>query len=171
MKNTLIQNKKHFGFTLVELLISLIVISLVAAAFVPVISKKLKNGTLSIGVGSGGGGGNMTLDCMQFGEACKFCSSNECYLCTIECSGSQKYLNQKECTCSACASISDHIVKCDYDKSRKIGVATLCEENYYIETQEGNDYGKCVPCPDGYICHGEVKANCEQGDYMNVDHC
>ncbi|MBR1617408.1 hypothetical protein IJ670_04585, partial [bacterium] len=43
--------KKALAFSLVELLISLIAISCITAAFAPVISKRLTSGALSIGAG------------------------------------------------------------------------------------------------------------------------
>ncbi|MBQ8475934.1 prepilin-type N-terminal cleavage/methylation domain-containing protein, partial [bacterium] len=40
---------KHLAFSLIELMISLIAISVITAAFTPVISKKIKSGNLTIG--------------------------------------------------------------------------------------------------------------------------
>ena len=42
--------KKKFAFSLVELMISLIVISIVTAAFAPILTKKLKTSEQTIGV-------------------------------------------------------------------------------------------------------------------------
>ena len=53
--------KKFIAFSLVELMISLITISLITAAFAPVITKKLSAGTITVGSFGGGGGSSMDM--------------------------------------------------------------------------------------------------------------
>ena len=50
--------KKIFGFSLVEIVVGLIIISVLLAAFAPIISKKLKNSSISVGLNSFGSGNN-----------------------------------------------------------------------------------------------------------------
>ena len=46
--------KKIFGFSLVEIVVALIIISVIAAALAPIITKKMKSNHASIIGGSGG---------------------------------------------------------------------------------------------------------------------
>ena len=73
---------KHEAFSLVELLVSLITISLITAALAPVITKKLSAGTITVG-SFGGGGGSSTYtgeprsqeDCDKISKTLMFISS------------------------------------------------------------------------------------------------
>ena len=61
------------AFSLVELMISLITISLIAAAFAPVITKKLSKNNITVGsFGGGGGGGGASLECSGISD-CILC--------------------------------------------------------------------------------------------------
>ncbi len=65
------QNRVSFGaFSLIELLISLIIISLLVAAFAPIITKKLKASDISIGSFGSGSNINMTLERQVTKEDC-----------------------------------------------------------------------------------------------------
>ena len=66
---------KHAAFSLIELLISLIAISCIIAAFAPVISKKL---------GAGGSTLPISLHCSKFEteeSECHLCTSSKCLIC------------------------------------------------------------------------------------------
>ncbi len=82
------------GFSLVELMISLIVISLIAAAFVPVITKKLSSS--SIFAGSAGGGFSKT--CSNISEDCALCAGDTCLSCKNKCDTGET-LNTSDCSC------------------------------------------------------------------------
>ncbi len=58
------------GFSLIELLISLVIISLLVAAFAPIITKKLKASDISIGSFGSGSNVNMTLERQVTKEDC-----------------------------------------------------------------------------------------------------
>ena len=167
---------KKFGFSLIELLISLIVISLIAAAFSPVISKKLKSGGLSIGVGFGGGGsgglsiGSISIDCDDIDEDCNLCSGNSCLICSKDCNSQGEYINASTCKCENCADI-EHAQTCEYNPEYNKGVATLCDDGYYVEDTKGDNFGTCQLCPQGYICHGKAKGLCDPGSYYNNGSC
>ena len=65
------QNRVSFGaFSLIELLISLIIISLLVAAFTPIITKKLKASDISIGSFGSGSNVNITLERQVTKEDC-----------------------------------------------------------------------------------------------------
>ena len=82
------------AFSLVELMISLIIISLIAAAFVPVITKKLSSS--SIFAGSTGGGFNKS--CSEIDEDCDLCAGSICLSCKKTCSAGET-LNTTSCSC------------------------------------------------------------------------
>lgn len=105
--NTFNLHCKFLGFSLVELMISLIVISLITAALAPVITKKLTSGTITVGSFGGGGGGGENITCPaglyidMDTKTCEVCPAG------FECDGANKIpcpagtfsLNrQSECT-------------------------------------------------------------------------
>ncbi|MBQ8476312.1 prepilin-type N-terminal cleavage/methylation domain-containing protein, partial [bacterium] len=65
---------KRFGFSLIELMISLIAISVITAAFTPVISKNIKSGYLTIG---STGGEYITTYCDAIDTSCKMCDTKK----------------------------------------------------------------------------------------------
>ena len=90
------------GFSLVELMISLITISLITAAFAPIITKKLSSMGVTVGSfgGNGGGGGSGEINCPSnitceagyyldgtckcqpcSDENCTYCAHNVCSIC------------------------------------------------------------------------------------------
>ena len=84
------QFRPVLGFSLVELTIDLVIISIIIAAFAPVITKKIKNNALGIT--------NFTTSCSKFGSYCNFCNSKKCLMCEItDCPG--KTLNIEQCKC------------------------------------------------------------------------
>ena len=82
------------AFSLIELMISLIVISLVAAAFAPVITKKLSSS--SIFAGSIGGG--FSKSCSNISEDCALCAGDTCLSCKNKCDEGE-ILNVSDCSC------------------------------------------------------------------------
>ena len=83
------------GFSLVELLISLIVISCITAAFAPLITKKFSTGVF--GGGNSENNSDTTLSCLKFGTECKNCTETEC----IECNTGYQ-LNSVPSSANAC---------------------------------------------------------------------
>ena len=90
------KNLKSFfkGFSLVELMISLITISLISAAFAPIITKKLSSMGITVGSlgGNGGGGGSEEINCpsnitceagyyLDGTCKCQPCSDSNCTYC------------------------------------------------------------------------------------------
>ena len=83
------------GFSLVELMISLITISLISAAFAPIITKKLSTMGVTVGSfgGNGGGGGSEPNSCPSSAKCdpgyyldgtckCQPCSDPNCVVCS-----------------------------------------------------------------------------------------
>ena len=76
---------KKRGFSLVEILVALIIISLITAALAPVITKKLSSSGITI---AGGGGGDntpdepeITIECTDVDPNCLVCKGEECLTC------------------------------------------------------------------------------------------
>lgn len=90
------------GFSLIELLISLIIISVIVASFAPVLSKKLVRGSISISQGSKK---NLTTDCPVHSN-CMLCYEDEkdasCLVCVASC-GDGEYTDRQNCSCISCS--------------------------------------------------------------------
>ncbi len=77
------------AFSLVELMISLITVSLITAAFAPVITKKLSHGAITLGTFGGGSAEGKTCSDSRY-----YFENNECVICPEghHCDGTNKYL-------------------------------------------------------------------------------
>ena len=62
-------------------MISLITISVIAAAFTPVITKKLSASSITVGSMGGGEITEFAPDCSAWGDDCTLCTSKSCALC------------------------------------------------------------------------------------------
>ena len=169
-----------WGFSLVELMISLIVVSVVAAAFSPVITKKLSSNTVVAGATKAIS--SIRSDCANFnssGGVCSVCTDSLCLSCTLDnCDENQgKYKNIGKCSCEACTLRSANCVKCNSKD------CTKCAENYYLDSSS-----KCQSCPSGKYCDGSNSQknctsncktcnsslaceNCNSGYYLNNSNC
>ncbi len=133
------------GFSLVELLISLIVISCITAAFSPLITKKFtarinKDKTSSC---------NISQECSKFNENCILCSNDSCIYCNITCPRG-KYKDIETCTCKKCnEKYGTDCHNCNKNK------CTNCANNEYIDNN-----GNCKPCSSKF-------ANCTSCDEVN----
>ena len=136
--------KKIFAFSLVELLISLIVISCITAAFAPLITKRVSLNTYSKNTESSSG--EITSDCDKFNEKCKLCNENSCLICELKCN-SDEYKDEKNCTCKKC--IEEYGENC-----------TVCNEN------------RCTSCPEGqyFDSSDETCKNCSN-KFTNCESC
>ena len=126
--------KKMPAFSLIELMISMITIAIISASFTPVISKKIKNGSLSIG---GGDLGGVTANCATVvNSSCTLCNvkTKECLACFVKCNTAGQYHHPKKCACSSCtvAPLDANVVSCKYDSSKQKPVPTKCKTGYYI---------------------------------------
>ncbi len=137
------------GFSLVEILVSLIIISLVATAFVPVLSKKLSKSKTSLNH-------SISKHCVAFSADCKLCYKNEkCLLCDKSCSNGQ-YLDILSCSCKPC---SDVVAGCNSCSSK---LCSECKSGYGLNSSKTS----CVKCTSGTYSTGNAACkNCEKGTY------
>ena len=133
--------KKSSAFSLIELMISLITISCIVAAFTPVITKKMKNSNVTI---SGNNVSDITTECTdKFSSNCKLCTKSYCIQCELNSCPIGQYTESKSCSCKNCSTLHSNCSECDSTK------CTKCKDNnYYINN------GKCENCPTNKICDG-----------------
>ncbi len=136
---------KKKAFSLIELLISLITISVILASLAPVITHKMKHGGISIGTKK------LSMKCpATVGSDCTLCLGNQCIACPISC-GNQ-FKNTLTCKCETCTqancvNCSSGANQCDRCKSgyQKSGNGcSACGAGYY-----SNEGGTCQKCPKG----------------------
>ena len=167
------------GFSLVELLISLIVISCITAAFTPLITKKFAT---NIGFGGGGGGTTPSIssDCSsRYSSDCLLCTSSECLSCTKTCPEGQCQ-DSTNCTCKECPTseypncakfTSTACIQCQKGFRLVEGVCIACTSEKYSDNGKECKYCEpgfwpnsnstgCVECPEGYICNDGVQIKC-----------
>ena len=135
-------NFKNFkAFSLIELMITLITISCIIAAFTPVISKRLKSSNVTI---KGNNVSDITTNCSdKFSNSCKLCTKSYCIQCDLSNCTTGTYAESKSCTCKDCSTLYSNCIECDSNK------CTKCKDNnYYINN------GKCEICPSNKICDG-----------------
>ncbi len=165
------------GFSLVELLISLIVISCITAAFTPLITKKF-----SSGVFGGGGTGDLTTDCTdKFGDFCTLCTSAGCIDCGISCPDGE-YMDTKNCICLPCKDkYGEDCEKCTEKK------CLTCPSGQYLDSDENCQScsskfshcascteSECSACADGYVLTNPTSStpcssfSCSSPDFIQI---
>ena len=145
---------KKLAFSLIELMISLIIISIIAAAFSPVITKRIKSDVVTVGSAIS----SIRSDCDEFsqkGGHCSACMNELCILCDINCTSDQ-YKNIGKCECENCTSKANGCLSCNSKD------CTKCQSGYYLNSEK-----KCLPCPSGSSCDGLNKTQCEAGFYQD----
>ena len=95
--------KKIFGFSLIEIIVGLIIVSVLLAALAPIITKRFKSSSLTVGaIGSSNSSGGSSSS--EDGDACAGKQCSEGY-----------YANKWEgCNCSACS--ASFCKKCENDQ-------------------------------------------------------
>jgi len=150
---------KKYAFSLVELIVTLVILSCITAALTPVITKKLQSQGIVVGSGGGGGGGSINIDvgtdCDSFSN-CALCSIEKCVLCNDGICAANEYVVQDDCSCKTCA--DDFGSTCS---ECQVGGCTKCIGGYTLENNT------CTECPVGYYCNGELKQPCENGYYQD----
>ena len=153
-------NKRILAFSLVELMISLIVISIVTAAFAPIVTKKLKTSDMSIGTTTATSITSSSL-CNSVSKGCIECENDKCLACS-----EGYFLNGSSCT--NCSSVSgcktcDNATKC---------LTPECTEGYYYNSTTLNcspcvspcktctSATSCLSCNDNYYLNGSTCKNC-----------
>ena len=166
------KNEKS-GFSLIEVLIALIIISLVTSAMAPVISKKLIATGAFITVK---GGGSAFCDAGQYLEdsgSCAdcpkgfFCVNNE----KIQCLEGQ-ISDVAQSACTTCENgfyaneTQDKCIKCEAGNYCTQGKKTTCPDG--STSTEGQYF--CTSCPEGYYCQNGEQKSCES-KFTNCTTC
>ena len=163
--SALFKKNKISAFSLLEVMIALIFIGSIMAAFVPVTIKKINGKPLKINSEM-----NITRNCQIFSNPanggtnssscgkCNFCdlskNSPHCIMCDCSCPSGQ-YGVADSCSCKPCSEIDANCATCSSGSK-----CDACKTGYYIED------GMCVSCPEGYYCpDGVNKKECEEGYY------
>ena len=142
------------AFSLVEVMISLVVVSSILAAFMPVMVKKSKR-TINVA----GSISKITSDCSEtFSSDCSLCQGTKvCYICSKQCSAAD-YKDVDTCTCKPCSEIDANCTSC-----QDFGKCTSCKSGYYLENNQ------CNLCPSGYYCTNSIKIACPAGTFAQGD--
>ena len=149
--------KKYLGFSLIELMISLITISCIAAAFAPVITKRLSSQSNSVRSGTQVMGDCTGVSGITNGDKCSLCYPGECVVCNLQC-GFNQALNVKKCECDDCSSVTDNCETCKYtdDNATKPQVCISCLKGYYLENKNCNNNCVCRACPSDKCCYDGI---------------
>jgi len=156
--------KRGFAFSLVELMISLITISCIAAAFTPVITKKLKKQDVALSLAQTSeiispcikdASGTKFIQGGDDNSDCQLCTMAKCIKCQKEC-GNGTYLDSNACEC----------ISCDKFKGEgENGTCLTCTKNGCTECKSEpvpgfkiDEQGFCKACPSSrYESNGKDK--------------
>ncbi len=156
---------KKKAFSLIELLISLITISVILASMAPIITHKMKHGGVSIGT-------KLSMKCPPtVGSSCAMCLGNQCIACLISC-GNQ-FKNTSTCKCESCT--QGNCGNCNSDRNK----CDRCNDGYGLQSNgscsacnapyvsNGGSSG-CIKCDTGYKYQNEnLKTQCKECDTAN----
>jgi len=190
--------KSFYGFSLIELLISLIIISLVAASFVPILSKKLKRNHLSLSNAK-----QITTECSHTGlETCKLCYKNDtnCLLkiCLKTCANNEYAGTNCDChsckndkftnKCLTCTQETCLICESGYKVQNKSCIQITCPKGQYVSGQgcsncpnntiqpnDNSTSSSCSPCSDNEVSNSNktqcIPVTCSQAQYRSGRSC
>ena len=167
-------NNKSEGFSLVELLISLIVISCITAAFTPLITKKFSSGVF--------GGSGIKTRCEEFGEHCNLCTNNYCLVCSGLTCADDEYKDSSKCSCEKCSDkFGIDCTKCNIDKCLSCPNGEYLDENNHCKpcTDKFKDCASCTmyrcnSCKNNYILTDPISSEpcdtftCSSPDYIQI---
>ena len=163
--------KKKFAFSLVELMISLIVISIVTAAFAPIVTKKLKTSDMSIGSSSS----DYIFDesvCSTSIDNCSICLAGACVKCE-----NGYYLDENKCkkcadNCTSCTN-SSKCAMCKDGFTQNGSSCVSCSEKLRGCTKCSSNGTKCDTCvADCELCSSDKGCvKCKLGTYFNGKEC
>ncbi len=154
------------AFSLIELLISLITISVILASLAPIVTHKLKHGGVSIGTKK------LSMACPSgIGPECTLCLGNQCVGCPIGCAN--EFKNLLTCKCEACT--QGNCFNCNSDPSR----CDRCNSGYGLNMANGTCSAcnapyistgstDCIMCNDGYHYQDDnLQSSCKTCDTAN----
>lgn len=149
------------GFSLIELLISLIIISLITCAFLPILTKKIKHKEIVMASKS------VSTDCSKLDDEnrCLMCDSTTCSLCITQMSIPEGYYVEPN-------------ISCDYKKcvDKFFGCKT-CNKDFCVECLEGygyiNEDKSCVKCSSNCLncSSATVCTKCQAGYTLQKGAC
>ena len=146
---------KKLAFSLVELMISLIVISIVTAAFAPLITKKLKTSDQSIGTATPTSITSSTI-CNSVSKGCIECEDDKCL------AASDGYFINASNKSQACNSVITGCAKCSDTLT-----CSQAEDGYYMNGSTPTTCPEgCAECSSASACSG-----CKSGYYLNGSNC
>lgn len=187
-KINLIKFKDRIAFSLIELMVSMVVISVIMAAFTPIITKRMKANTIAMKLGDS----ISATKCETWiNSNCRVCLRKRCVLCNddVKCSASE-YLHVDDCTCHSCSEYNANCTSCSVSKCKacsggygysssapyctqcKIGTysdgTTACrvpDDGWYTDS-DGASAPK--PCEEGSMCKNGIKTTCKNGSWSNA---
>lgn len=142
--------KKLRAFSLIELTISLVVISLILSALIPVMTSRYAKRAVTVEATK------ISSSCKEISSDCLICKNKECLLCDKTCPDGT-FKDIKICDCVSCSVAHANCAQCDEGK------CTQCKVGYYLS----EDGKSCIECEAGYYCDGESKQVCRAGTYSN----
>ncbi len=141
------------AFSMIELILSLLIISIILAALTPVITKKANN-TVKVDT-------TMAVysaaECNKwFNEDCQVCTKNACLTCDKICK-KDEYKNIGTCVCEKCNTRSKECIECGAKKCTKCRegyplVEGVCADVPCAEGSWSDGLGGCLPCPSDKYC-------------------
>ena len=167
--------KKILGFSLVELMISLIVISIVTAAFTPILTKKLKTGDVTTStptvstdsITSSSICGTISKGCAECVNDICLGSDNGYYLedgKTLPCNSVCATCSQKN-KCETCANGYVTNQSTDIGCSPCLTGCTSCAEGYYLDNETcKNCSNHCLSCTNASTCQ-----SCETNYFLSTN--
>jgi len=146
--------RDRIAFSLVELMISLITISCIAAAFTPVITKKLKKQDIALSLAQTS---EITNNCSdKFGEYCELCTQAYCIKCSLNSCPDGQFVDMQNCSCKPCNETESNktgLTNCL--KCHKKNNEYVCDEcthatdnlkGYFLKGLDNKTYTNCQPC-------------------------
>lgn len=125
------------AFSLIELLVALIIISILTAVFLPIVNRQLTRNFLTLA------GENLSVSCSI--PNCEICSNDtECLLCSIGMPCATENIKTQDCSCLPCS--NEGCLTCPND------VCTACKPNF--------GGVNCEACTEGTYSKGGSLALC-----------
>lgn len=140
---------KH-GFSLIELLIRLIIVSIIIAAFTPMLTTKLKHREIALT------GSKVETECSKkFSKKCMVCTDSEYILCnnSFSCPYGQYCDEAENCICKSCSSKFSKCIKCTKN------YCEICKDGYKVNSSR---FCKKIKCADGTYPSGSSCLPCPE---------
>ena len=142
--------KKIRAFSVLEIVISFIIIGSITSAFTPVVLKKMGGKSIKIS--------DRIVVKTNCSQDCSLCNQDgRCWVCNKKC-GDGYYKVIASCSCRSCKSINSNAKTCSVGD-----IINTCEQGYYLANNS------CIKCEAGNYCpDGVNKKQCEAGYYCEA---